>query len=165
MTDEDKADIPHAWHQILHPRRHGTIGLEPARDGAGRPGQHSGSANWGTDLADEHERILRHSRLDPALARLVRTGHPDVAADAVRLALAPVPARGSQSWELSVEQVDELVASRGLAHAAAAFVESCAYDLAPQHVYDEAVAALTPLRGGLLRLRIAASYLMPDRHD
>jgi len=34
--------------------------------------------------------------------------------------------------------------------------------VAPQEAYDEAVAALTPLRGGLLRQRIVASYLMPD---
>jgi hypothetical protein len=37
--------------------------------------------------------------------------------------------------------------------------------VAPQEVYDEAVAALTLLRGGSLRQRIAASYLVPDRHD
>jgi hypothetical protein len=214
MASEDKIDIPDTWRQLLHPRRHGVIGLgqgtadlEPARDGAGHPGRHPG---WGAELADEHERILRNSRLGPALARLVRSGHPDVAADAVRLALAPVPARGRDSGELSVEQVDELIACRGLAHAAAAFVESCAYKLeyawtrdgqiqavslrpfrgggdywawiprwqpdvarhlrsllaaAPRRVYDEAVAALTPLRGGPVRPRVAASYLMPDQRD
>ena len=127
----------------------------------------------------------------------------------------------------SLAPIDDLVAGRGLAHAAAVFVASCGYcvdparDLAyaatsfvasrgylvppagvqapplvqcseatdtsetlvpgfwddaarhlrsmlavaPQDVYDEAVAALTLLRGGLLRQRIAAAYLMPDIHD
>ena len=121
-------------------------------------------------------------------------------ADAVRLALATGPAGDSRSRGLVRDPVDELAAARGLAHAAAAFVESCMYRLdvpsqdsrefmllpsqetgdswtlwysaarhlrsmlavAPQEAYDEAVVALTPLRGGPLRQRIVASYLMPD---
>jgi hypothetical protein len=37
--------------------------------------------------------------------------------------------------------------------------------VAPQEVYDDVAAALSPLREGLLRQRIAASYLMPDMRD
>jgi hypothetical protein len=37
--------------------------------------------------------------------------------------------------------------------------------VAPQEVHDDVAVALSPLREGLLRQRIAASYLMPDMHD
>ena len=38
--------------------------------------------------------------------------------------------------------------------------------VAPQDVYDDAIAAVAPLRdGGSFRQLIAASYLMPERHE
>jgi len=35
MPNEDAADIPAGWRDVVHPRRHGMIAVEPARDGAG----------------------------------------------------------------------------------------------------------------------------------
>jgi hypothetical protein len=32
MPNEDKADIPGGWRDVVHPRRHGMIAVEPARD-------------------------------------------------------------------------------------------------------------------------------------
>jgi hypothetical protein len=32
MPNEDKADIPGAWRDVVHPRRHGMIAVEPAHD-------------------------------------------------------------------------------------------------------------------------------------
>ncbi len=205
MTSAEMTDVPEAWRPVVHPRRHGMIGREPVPDRSGNLAGCSGTGTaWGGDLASEHERVLAHSSLDPALAAAARSGQPSVAADAVRLALATGPAGEEASGNWSVAPVGELAASRGLAHAAAAFVESCAYHLdyvpsgdsrvlvllrprksddswtlwrgaarylramlavAPQEVYDEAVAALAPLRGGLLRQRIVASYLLPDLRE
>jgi hypothetical protein len=205
MTSEEMNDFPEAWRSVVHPRRHGMIGPEPVPDGTGNLEGRSGKgAAWGGDLAADHERILARSCLDPMLSAAARSGEPSVAADAVRLALATGLAGEEASGNWSVAPVRELAAARGLAHAAAAFVESCAYHLdyvpprnsrvlvllrpresddswgvwysaarhlrsmlavAPQEVYDETVAALTPLRGGLLRQRIVASYLMPDLRE
>jgi hypothetical protein len=202
MTNEEMTDVPEAWRLVVHPRRHGMISLEPVPDRCGNLAGCSGKgAAWGGDLAAEHERVLAQSSLDPALAAAVRSGQPRVAADAVRLALATGPAGEGASGNWPVAPVGELAAARGLAHAAAAFVESCSYHLnygpsrnsrvlvllrpqesdaswilwysaarylrsmlavSAQEEYDEAVAALAPLRGGLLRQRIVASYLMPD---
>jgi hypothetical protein len=30
MLDEDEADIPSGWRDVVHPRRHGVIAVEPA---------------------------------------------------------------------------------------------------------------------------------------
>jgi hypothetical protein len=99
MTREDKADIPDMWRHVVHARRHSVVGMAPVRhDGENRDGHSGRSAPWGTALAAEHERILDHSHLDPALAGLVRSGDPSVAADAVRLALALSPAREKNPW-------------------------------------------------------------------
>ena len=205
VTSEEMFDVPDAWRRVLHPRRRGLLGLAPALDHdgtlAGSPGD--GAAGDG-DLAAEQESVLACSPIDPALAAQVRSGQPSVAADAVRLALAAATTAARNSGTLSAAPVDMLAAARGLAHAAAAFVESCGYHLeytyspeglvlvllryqepddswgfwdsaarhlrsllaaAPQEAYDEAAAALTPLRGGLLRQRIVASYLMPDQRE
>lgn len=32
MPNEDKADIPGAWRDVVYPRRHGMIAVEPAHD-------------------------------------------------------------------------------------------------------------------------------------
>jgi hypothetical protein len=205
MTSEEMTDFPEAWRSVVHPRRHGMIGPEPAPDRSGNLAGCSGKgAAWGGDLAAEPERVLARSSLDPALVAAARSGQPSVAADAVRLALATGPAGEATSGNWSVAPVGELAAARRLAHAAAAFVESCAYHLdyvpsgdsralallrprqsddswtlwysaarylrsmlavAPQEAYDETVAALTALRGGLLRQRIVASYLVPDLRE
>lgn len=211
MAKEDKADIPDAWRHVVHARRHSVLGMAPVRgDGENQHGHSSQNAAWGTALVAEHDRILDQSHLDPALAGLVRSGDPSVAADAVRLALALSPAREGNVWtwfgEASAEPVDGLVASRGLAHTSVVLVASIAYDLvylpsraglvltlqrygeggdfgtpswwdtparhlrsilavAPQERYDEAVAALTPLRSGPLRQRITVSYLVPDQQE
>ena len=205
MTSAEMTDVPEAWRLAVHPRRHGMIGPGPAPDGAGNQAGCSGEgAAWGGDLAAEHERVLGRSSLDPALAAAARSGQPSLAADAVRLALATGPAGKGTFGNWPVAPVGELAAARGLAHAAAAFVESCAYHLdyvpsgdgrvlvllrpresddswtlwysaarylrsmlavAPQEAYDEAIAALTPLRGGSLRQRIITSYLMPDLRE
>jgi hypothetical protein len=201
MTSEEMADVPEAWRSVVHPRRHGMIGLEPVPDRSGNLAGCSGKgAAWGGGLTAEHERVLAHSHLDPALAALARSGQPSVVADAVRLALASGPAAERASGNWSVAPVDELAGACGLAHATAAFVESSAYHLdyvrshdsrvlallryqesdswtlwydaarhlrsmlavAPQEAYDEAIAALTPLRGSSLRQRIITSYLVPD---
>lgn len=202
MPSEDETDIPDRWRQVVHPRRHGLIGLVPLpRDG----GDSSVGAGRDDGLA---ERVLGGSDLDPELVRLVCSGHPSVAADAVRLVLGmdPVAEHLSHYWsEPSLAPLDELIADRGLAHAAGAFVESSGYVLvwtpstsglvltlhriqhlaewepgwwaaaarhlrwalavAPQERYDEAVAALAPLRGVSPRHRIALSYLMPDQRE
>jgi hypothetical protein len=210
MPNEAEIDIPDAWRYAVHPRRPGMAALASAAP--------AGDAVGGKDLEAERERILAHSGTDPALAALARSGEPSVAADAVRLALAPSPLRETFWHSDSLWPVEDLVAARGLAHAVAAFVASCAYfvppgydipglpmlrhsehavpvmpllrysdaednslpwqrDLwddaarhlrsllavAPQDEYDDAIAAVAPLRDGLFRQRIAASYLMPDR--
>lgn len=148
MPSEETTDIPDTWRSAVHPRRHGLISPEPA---LGLGLNLAGGAAGDTDLA--------------------------------------------------AGQVDDLVAARGLARAAAAFVETCAHHMdyvpsgdshqfavlrprqswifwsgaglrlrsmlavAPQEVYDEAVAALTPLRDGLPRQRSVISYLLPDLHE
>ena len=208
MPGEDEIDVPDAWRQVVHPRRRGMIGLEPAIARGGNLAKHPARAVGGVaELDAEHERVLGHPGTDPALAALGRSGEPSVAADAVRLALAPIPTRARPSWSWSVEPIEDLVTGRGLARAVAAFVTSCGYEFeffagiptpalvrrsktedtggsyarglwdgaarhlrcllaaAPQEVYDEAIAALAMLRGGLLCQRIAASYLVPDSHD
>jgi Domain of unknown function (DUF4132) len=90
------------------------------------------------------------------------------------VARAGLGSGGKSLWPLG-----QLVAERGLAQAVAAFVADCEDDLweeaarqlrallavAPPQVYDEAVAALSLLRDGSPRQRIATSYLVPDRHD
>lgn len=106
--------------------------------------------------------------------------HGVIAVEGVRQGPGVSPARawlgsaGKSLWPVNV-RVDE----RGLAHTVAAFVANYEDDLreeaaahlrsllavAPQEVYDEAVAALALLRGGSPGQRIAASYLVPDRHD
>jgi hypothetical protein len=164
MPNEDKAGIPAAWRDVVHPRRHGMIAVEPACD-------------IGEGVDREH--VLDHPHTDPELAALTRPDSARLAVDWVRQALAPSPALAAPSLSLSLQRIDELVAERGLAHTVAAFVANCEHDLwddaashlrsllavAPQEVYDDAVAALSLLRGGSLRQRIAASYLVPDRHD
>jgi hypothetical protein len=164
MPNEDEIDIPAGWRDAVHPRRHGMIAVEPARDrgeGAGR------------------ERVLDHPFTDSELAALTCPYDRMRSADWLRQAFAPDPAFVRPSLRLSLQRVDELVAERGLAPIVAAFVVKCENDLwdagairlrsrlavAPQEVYDEAVAALALLRGGSPRQRIAASYLVPDRHD
>jgi hypothetical protein len=93
MTSEEMTDVPEAWRSVVHPRRYGMIGLEPVPDHSGNLAGCSGKgAGWDGGLTAEHERVLAHSHLDPALAALARSGQPSVAADAVRLALATGPA-------------------------------------------------------------------------
>ena len=107
MTSEEMTDVPEAWRSVVHPRRYGMIGLEPVPDRSGNLAGCSGEgAAWGGGLAAEHERVLAHSSLDPALAAAARSGQPSVAADAVRLALATGPAgrdlQGTGPWRQSV---------------------------------------------------------------
>lgn len=57
MLNEDQADIPAGWRDVVHPRRHGMIAVEPARDG----GQDAG-----------RERVPGHPLTEPELAALTR---------------------------------------------------------------------------------------------
>jgi hypothetical protein len=144
VGDEDKIEIPDAWYDVLHPRRHGLISRadrpgslgRPTAGGAAAGGAAAQAAAWGAGLTADQERVLgeEYSQVDPALVELVRSGDPGVAADAIRLALALNPVRDGTVWDLLVqppaEPLEQLVASRGLAHAALAFVASRRYDLA-----------------------------------
>jgi hypothetical protein len=124
------------------------IGLEPVPDRSGNLAGCSGKGPaWGGDLAAEQERVLAHSSLDPALAAAARSGQPSVVADAVRLALATGPSGEEASGNWPVAPVGELAAARGLAHAAAAFVESCAYHLDYVPSDDSRVLVLLRPRG------------------
>jgi hypothetical protein len=142
MKGEETTDVPDAWRSVVHPRRHGRIGLEPVLDLSGNLAGFAGKgAAWGGELTAEHERVLAHSPLDPALVALARSGQPSVVADAIRLALTTGRGSENASGNWPVAPVDELAAARGLAHAAAAFVESCTYYL-DYESYDSRVLVL-----------------------
>ena len=66
MPNEDKADIPAGWRDVVHPRRHGMIVVEPARDS-------------GEDA--DRERVLDHPLTDPELAALTRLDYEKLAVD------------------------------------------------------------------------------------
>ena len=93
MPNEDKADIPAGWRDVVHPRRHGMIVVEPARDS-------------GEDA--DRERVLDHPLTDPELAALTRPDYEKredrldqfvTAYDAVGNAAAPLIARWlAQEW-------------------------------------------------------------------
>ncbi|WP_410671353.1 DUF4132 domain-containing protein [Amycolatopsis sp. cmx-4-68] len=205
MPGEHRIDIPDTWRHAVHPRRGGMAALEPLDV------KHESLAEltaWhaarGVDLDGKREGILDHAETDPALRALALSAEPSVEADGVRLALAPNPSRGAIAHSASMAPIDDLAAVRGPAHAAAAFVASCAYytadrvsasDVTPllrhsdatdagypvwtdaarqlrsmlavarQDVYDDTVARLAALRGGLLRQRIVTSYLVPARPE
>jgi hypothetical protein len=140
MPNEDEADIPAGWRDVVHPRRHGMIAVEPARDDG--------------EKADR-ERVPGHPLTESELAALTRPDDEKLAVSWIRQAFALNPAFVMPSLSSSLQRIDELVAERGLAHIVAAFVANCEDDLwdvvamhlrtmlaaAPQEVYDEAVAA------------------------
>ncbi|MEV4314910.1 DUF4132 domain-containing protein [Actinocrispum sp. NPDC049592] len=136
MSDEDEIDIPDAWRHAVHPRRGGISALE-------LPGtEHENVAKLaapGVDVPDIRERTLRHADTDPALSRLPRGG---IEADGVLLALAPHPERGAITYGSSLAPIDDLVAGRGLAHAAAAFVASCGYFVVDRFTADQSTPLL-----------------------
>jgi hypothetical protein len=203
MPGEDMIDVPDSWRRAVHPRRAGMAALDPPDLTHESLAELTARcAARGVDLAAQREGILRHPRTDPALTALAFSAEPSAEADGVLLALAPSPTRGAITHSSSLAPIDDLVAVRGLAHAAAAFVLSCGYytldrvsatdimpllrhteatdaqypvwtdaarqlrsllAVAPQDVYDDTVARLASLRGGLLGQRIVTSYLVPGR--
>ncbi|MCW2495527.1 DUF4132 domain-containing protein [Jatrophihabitans sp.] len=128
MSAEEEIDIPEAWRRAVHPRRSGISPLPPLEESGESVftlvARRSGS---GVDLDVAREKILAHPDTEAGLAELARSAEPTVAADAVRLALAPSPLRETFWYSSSLAPIDALVADRGLAHAAAAFVASCEY--------------------------------------
>ncbi len=59
MPNEDMAEIPAEWRDVVHPRRHGMIAVKPARDS-------------GEDVG--RERLLDHPFTDSELAVLTPPG-------------------------------------------------------------------------------------------
>src|ERR1700730_8907134 len=73
MPNENEADIPGEWRDVVHPRRHGMIAVEPARDiGVGVSERSARLAARGMELDADRERVLDHPHTDPAFAALTR---------------------------------------------------------------------------------------------
>lgn len=132
VTDEATIEIPDAWRRAVHPRRGGILGIPPAdiitrgaaADYIDYAVRQSASR---VDLEVERRAVLQHPGTDRELAKVADSKDAGVSADGVRLALAPSPLREVFWRSHSLVPIRELVATRGLTHAAAAFVHSCAY--------------------------------------
>jgi hypothetical protein len=173
MPGEDEIEIPDTWRYAVHPRRHGMAGLEQGRGPGGDmfrdaavlaanaalaaygfedPGIAADEA--GSALVKVDELVAERGLAGAAVAFAESYAHEAQAAGI----LVPSFRWDRETWD------DDGTWIRGFPGAAAKHLRSM-LAIAPQDVYDDAVAALTPLRDGLFRQRIVASYLVPDRHD
>ena len=177
MPGEDETKIPDAWRYAVHPRRHGMAGLEQGR---GQGGDTFGGMFRDAAVLAANATLAAYGFEDPGIAAdeagsalvaidelVAERGLAGAAVTFAERYAHEVPAAGilvpSFRWDRETWD-DDGTWIGGFPGAAAKHLRSM-LAIAPQDVYDDAVAALALLRDGSLRQRIVASYLMPDRRD
>ena len=152
MPDEDEIVVPDAWRQAVHPRRHGMAVPGPEWPGSADPACAVRAALAPVDeFAAERGlagAVTQFAESSGAGSYLVGTRVPSL--------VRPSDHEEYGDRDTWVRGFLEFEAARHLRWRLA---------VAPQDVYDDAVAALAGLRGGPLGQRIVASYLVPGRAD
>lgn len=154
MPGEDEIVVPDAWRQAVHPRRHGMAvpGLE--WPGPEVPGGAAGAVRAALTPVDA---FVAERGLAGAVTQFAESG-----GTGSYLTGTHVPSLVRPGDDAEYGDRDTWV--RGFPGEAARHLR-WRLAVAPQDVYDTAVAALAGFRGGPLGQRIVASYLVPDRAD
>lgn len=170
IANEAEIEIPDPWRSAVHPRRHGMAAREPDGDSAEAeaepmpwyaafrpeyPGMSTGEADEARSaLLPVHELVTEYGLAGAAGVFAERYAHEATEAGI----LAPTFRWERETWD------DDGTWISGFPACAAKRLRSM-LATAPQDVYDNAIAALTPVRRGSMRQRIVASYLIPDQPD